>query len=175
MSNKIDIDFLVTSTPYFLKVLDLSNWGLIVNEPAIIEITVPGYTGHVTRYFDKGKSNIFNSNLLDTSCQEGCLDVENMSLLDGIYTIKVIGSPSTYNKQYYYLKTDLFDMEVDKIYIDNLNNRNRIYLVNKLTEIEFIAKAAGAHLRFDDITSAGMLFEKAQDMVEDLKNCSHCK
>jgi hypothetical protein len=175
MSNKIDIDFSVQSNPYYLKVCDLSNWGLIVNDPAIIDITLPGYTDCVTKYFDKGKVNIFNSILLEVNCCDGSPDAENVTLPDGIYTIKVTGSPSTYSKTYKYLKTDLFDMEVDRIYIDNLNSRNRTDLIKTLTQIEFLVKSAGAHLRWDDIEMAGMLFQQAQDMVEDLKNCKTCK
>jgi len=175
MSKKIDIDFSVNSNPYFLKVCDLSYWGLIVNDPSIIDITLPGYTDCVTKYFDKGKVNIFNSNLLGINCCDTCPESENETLPDGIYTIKVTGSPSTYFKTYHYLKTDLFDMEVDKIYIDNLNKRDRKDLIDTLTQIEFLVKSASAHLRFDDISMAGMLFEKAQEMVEDLKNCSNCK
>ena len=65
-------------------------------------------------------------------------------------------------------------MEVDKIYIDNKDKRGTKDLINKLTEIEFLMKSAKAHLRFDDITTAGDLFQMAQDMVEDLKNCKNC-
>lgn len=171
---KINIDFAVHSNPYFLKVVDLSVWELIFTEPSIIEVTLPGYKKCITKYFDKCKTNVFNSELLGISCVDDCGDHENLTLPDGIYKIKVIGSPSKYNKEHYYLKTDLFDMEVDKIYIDNLNKRDRTNLLNKLTEIEFLVKGAEAHLRFGDNTTAGMLFEQAQSMVDDLKNCTNC-
>jgi hypothetical protein len=174
MSNKVDIDFSINSNAYFLKICDLSDWALIVNEPAIIEITLPGYSSVVTKYFDKGKVNVFNSVLLDINCGSECGEEDNQTLPDGVYKVKVIGSPSKFNKEYYYLKTDLFQMEVDKIYIDNLNKRGRASLVNKLAEIEFLIKGAEASLRFDDITTAGMLFEQAQNMVDDLKNCTNC-
>lgn len=173
--SKIDIEFSVHSNPYFLRVMDLSSWQEIFSEPSIIEITLPGYTRCITKYFDKCKTNVYNSIALEINCSDECGDTENLTLPDGIYKIKVIGSPDTFNQEHYYLKTDMFDMEVDKIYIDNLNSRNRAGLIDKLTEIEFLVKGAEAHLRFDDITTAGMQFEKAQEMVEDLKNCSSCK
>lgn len=174
MTNKVNIDFSISSSVYFIGVCDLSDWALIVNEPAIIEVTLPGYEKPITKYFDKGKVNVFNSKTLKINCVDDCEEGENLSLPDGIYSLKVIGSPSKFNKQHYFLKHDLFDMELDKIYIDNLNKRGRNDLLNKLTEIEFMIKAAGAHLRFDDINTAGSLFQLAQDMVEDLKNCSSC-
>lgn len=174
MADKLDIDFSVHSNPYFLKVMDLSEWALIEDQPSIIEINLPGYSRKITKFFDKHKTNIFNSILLEINCEDDCGKVEKLTLPDGIYTIKVIGSPSTYFKEYFYLKTDLFDMELDKIYIDSLNTRNRKDLINKLSEVEFLMKGAESHLRFDDITTAGMLFEQALDMVSDLKNCKSC-
>jgi hypothetical protein len=174
MANKIDIDFFVSSSPYFLKVMDLSVWGLIDSEPSIIEITLPGYESKKTFFFDKCKTNVFNSTTLGINCMDGCDEPDKLTLPDGIYHLKVIGSPSTYNKEDYYLKTDLFDMEVDKIYIDNLNKRDRTNLINKLAEVEHLMKGAHAHIRFDDVTRASMLFTKAQDMIDDLKNCTNC-
>jgi hypothetical protein len=171
---KINIDFSVHSNPYFLKVMDLSIWGVIEDQPSIIEITLPGYDSVKTKFFDKFKTNIFNSLSLDINCVDNCDEVEKLTLPDGIYTIKVIGSPSKYSSISYYLKTDLFDMEVDKIYIDNINSTNRSDLINKLAEVEFLMKGAEAHLRFDDLTMAGMNFTKAQEMIEDLKKCKTC-
>jgi len=174
MSYKIDIDFAVFSNPYFLKVMDLSAWGNIGEQPAAIEITLPGYESCITRSFDKCKTNILNSILLGINCAGECGEVEKLTLPDGIYKIKVIGSPSKYFKEYYYLKTDMYDMEVDKIYIDNISSKNKENLINTLSEMEFLMKGAEAHLRFDDINTAGAQFQKAQEMVEDLKNCKSC-
>ena len=175
MAYKVDIDFSIFSNPYFLKVMDLSAWGNIDERPSIIEITLPGYKSAITKFFDKHKTNIFNSTLLDINCGEECGEPEKLTLPDGIYKIRVVGSPSTFFKEYYYLKTDMYDMEVDKIYIDNLGNKNNTGLINTLAEMEFLVKGAEAHLRFDDINTAGEQFQKAIDMVDDLKNCKSCK
>lgn len=174
MSYKIDIDFSIFSNPYFLKVMDLSSWGNIDERPSIIEITLPGYENYITRAFDKYKTNVLNSILLEINCSGECGEVEKVTLPDGIYKIKVIGSPSKYSKEYYYLKTDMYDMEVDKVYIDNLNTKDKSDLINKLSEMEFLVEGAKAHLRFDDINTAGAQFQKALDMVEELKNCRGC-
>ena len=115
---KIDIDFSIHSSPFYLKVVDLSVWGLIESKTAIVEIVLPGYEGPEVKFFDKHKLNVFNSNLLGTSC-DGCKELT--TLPDGIYKITVKGSPSKYSKSLYFLKTDLFDMEVDKILIDNID------------------------------------------------------
>ena len=174
MAHKIDIDFAVHSNPYFLKIMDLSAWGNIGEQPAIIEITLPGYESYITRTFDKCKTNILNSILLEINCADECGKVEKQTLPDGIYKIKVIGSPSKYFKEYYYLKTDMYDLEVDKIYIDNFKEKNKESLINTLAEMDFLMEGAKAHLRHDDINTAGDAFAKAQEMVDDLKNCKNC-
>lgn len=168
----IQIDFSIHSSPYYLKVVDLSVWGLIESKPAIIEITLPGYAEPVTKYFDKNKLNVFNSNLVGINCdgQEGLT-----TLPDGIYKIVVTGSPEKYTKEYFYLKTDLFDMEVDKIFINNFDDLDKQAFEDKLTKIEFLKRGAEANLRYDRIDIAGALFEKAQEMVEDLRDCATCE
>src|SRR5690606_17175136 len=96
----IKIDFLVQSSPYKLYVWDFSSWGLIEGKPSIVEITLPGYEQPITKFFDKNKLNTYNSNLLDSGCEtEDCLT----TLTDGIYKIKVIGSPDKFSSESYYL------------------------------------------------------------------------
>lgn len=165
------VDFRITSDLYFIKVADFSSWGLIEDKPSIIEITLPGDSSPVTKYFDKHKTNIYNSNILGANC----LDCENVPLQDGIYIIKVIGSPSTFNKEYKFLKTDALDMEIDKIYIDSFQDAERENISNKLTEIEFWLKGAHSHLRYDMEREARMMYEQAEKLVEKLKNCKSCK
>lgn len=168
---KINIDFRISSDLYFIKIADYSDWELIANKPSIIEITLPGDSTPVTKYFDKYKTNIFNSNTLGANC----LDCENVPLQDGIYIIKVIGSPSTFFKEVKYLKTDQLQMEIDKIYIDSFGDAERENISNKLTEIEFWLKSAESHLRFDMEREARMMYEQAAKMVDKLKNCKSCK
>lgn len=168
---KIHIDFSIHSSPYYLKVVDLSVWGLIENKPSIIEITLPGYANQVVKFYDKNKLNVFNSNMLGVNCegQEGLV-----TLPDGIYEVVVKGSPSTYSNSEFYLKTDLFDMELDKVYIENKDDLFKKAFDEKLTHVELLKKGAQAHLRYGLIKEAGMLFEKAQELLEDLSNCATC-
>jgi len=168
----IHIDFSIHTNPYYLKVVDLSVWGLIKEKPSIINILLPGYEKPVVKFYDKNKLNVFNSNMLGVNCvgQEGLT-----TLPDGIYTITVTGSPETYTKEYYYLKTDLHDMEVDKIFVDRLEEIDKEAFNKKMTRIEFLKLAAQAFLRYDNIEKAAMLFEEAQEMVDDILNCSTCE
>lgn len=168
------VDFSVHSDPYWLKVADYSMWNLIVDGPSIIEITLPGDSTFVTKYFDKHKTNGFNSIVLGVNCVEPCEDTDLATLSDGIYKITVKGSPSKYNKTKYYLKTDLVDMEISKIFIDSIKKDDYDKVEKRLTEIEFLLKGAEHHLRYDNITIAGNMFQKAVDMTEKMKTCRYC-
>lgn len=173
MSQKINIDFDIKSDLYYLKIFDFSDWGLIETRRSIIEITLPGFTTPVTKYFDKHKINIFNSIMLDSTCVD-CASEEPQTLADGIYLITVKGSPSTYIKERKYLKSDLLQMEIDKIYIDSMSNSDKNLIIKKLTEIEFLLKGAEAHLRYDMERECSMLFEQAQKEVRRLTECKDC-
>lgn len=168
----IEIDFEVYSSPYYLKVRDISVWGLIETKPAIIEIIVPGYSSPITKFYDKNKLNVLNSSMLGLNCegQEGLT-----TLPDGIYTLKVIGSPETFFKEGKYLKTDLHDMEVDKIFIENFKDIGKEVFDKKMTRIEFLKRSAEAHLRYDNIEMASSLFTLAQEEAEDILKCVSCE
>jgi hypothetical protein len=168
------IDFSVHSDPYWIKVADYSMWNLIEEGPSIIEVTLPGYGTPVTKYFDKHKTNGFNSIVLGMNCIEPCEDTDLVTLPDGIYTIKVIGSPSKFNKEKYYLKTDLLDMEIDKIFIDSIEKDDYNKIEKRLTEITFLIKGAESHIRYDNITIASSMFQKATEMVDKMKTCRYC-
>jgi hypothetical protein len=171
--SKIKIDFEVRSDLKWIKVTDMSNWGTIANSPSIIEITRPGFTRFTTKYFDKNKTNIFNSLMLDSNCTD-CANDELIVLEDGIWLITVKGSPSTFNKEIKYLKTDSIQMEIDKIYIDSFENKDKSLVMNKLVEIEFLLKSAESFLRYDMERECRMAFEQAQHLVEDLTKCKSC-
>ena len=170
--SKTLIDFDIKSDIYYLNVIDFSNWGLIKDKPSIIEITLPGFKTPVTKYFDKNKNNILNSILLGLDC-EACPDGEQRTLEDGIYIITVKGSPESFSKTLKYLKTDLFRMRLNKLYISSDCNclESDPNVFQKIVEIEFILKGAEAHLAFDMEKESGMLFKQAQTLLDDLLAC----
>jgi hypothetical protein len=171
--SKINIDFEVRSDLYYLKVLDFSVWGLTEKKPSIIEITLPGYTLPSVYYFDKHKTNLFQSITLDQQCVN-CTEEPLQPLLDGIYIFTVKASPSTFFKIKKFLKTDSIQMDIDRIYIDSFTNQSRELIINKLSEIEFILKSAEANLRYDLERECMMLYDQARKMVDKLNDCSNC-
>ena len=174
MGQKINIDFDIKSDLYYIKVFDFSVWGLIESKPSIIEITLPGFSTPITKYFDKKKVNIFSSILLESTCTD-CDNELPQVLSDGIYVVKIIGSPDKYNKELKYLKTDTIQMELDRIYIDSISGNVDIDLIRKkLNKIEFLLRGAEAHLRYDMERECSMLFDQAQKLTEDLIECKTC-
>ena len=170
--SKIRIDFDIKSDIYYINVIDYSNWGLIDKKQSIIEVTLPGFKTHKVNYFTKNKNNNLNSTMLGLKC-DNCPDDEQRTLEDGIYIITVKGSPETYNKKLKYLKTDLFRMRLNKLYIDSGCNcvKQDSNIFQKIVEVEFVLKGAEAHLAFDMEKESGMLFKQAQTLLDDLLSC----
>lgn len=175
MSQKVSIDFDIKSDINYLKVIDLSDWGLIKNKPSIIEILVPGFSTPVTYYFDKGKTNVFNSINLVLQCQD-CLDEEPQALPDGIYVITIKGSPSTYSKEIKYLKTDELNMKIGTLYISKLreNKKPSQEIIDKLMGFMFLLEGAEQHLRWDMEKEASALYQDVLNEVEKTIECKTC-
>jgi len=171
----ISIDYNITSNPYWIRVSDHSSWGLISQEPSIIEVYKPGYETPVTHYYDKDKTNSFNSVNLRVNCTDGdCPEVDNVTLPDGIYKIIVKGSPSKYNRERQYLKTDLLEMDIDKIIITSIENGRYYDIEKQLVEIDMYFAGAHSNLRLDRIREASALYESARKAVDKLLNCKNC-
>lgn len=169
---KPNLDFDIFSDLYWLRLADYSDWNIIEDKPSIVEITIPGYSNPVTHYFDKYKTNGFNSITLKLNCQGDCTDVDKVPLPDGIYTVKLIGSPSKFNKERYYLKTDQFQLDLDRIIVDSFSKGCYSDIDVMTTEIEVLIKGAESHLRQGIIKEASYLFDLAVKMLNKLKDCS---
>jgi hypothetical protein len=175
MSKKINIDFdiLDTKNPKYFSIVDQSEWGLIENNTSYIEITLPGYSKPVTKYFDKKAVNTYNAYTLEILCIEDCSGGCYEAIPDGIYHITVRSTCNKYFTTKKYLKTTILELELDKIIIANIkcDKAPSKGIENKITEIEFLIKAAKAHLRYDNINEAGQLYTKACSEIEKIKDC----
>lgn len=168
----LDFDIIDSGNPYYLSLYDTSNWGPIKEKQAIIEITRPGEESPVTFIFDKTSVNVFNSNKLEEACIEDCDIPELFKLSDGLYTITLKGSPDKFYKTKLHLKTDCFDLELSKIFINYYTDcTSDLNTLTKLTEIKYLIEGAKSAVRFSNITLANSLWEKASDKLEDLKDC----
>lgn len=170
----IDFQVLDTNDPRALLIADSSSWSFIESKPSIIEIVIPGRKAPVVTYFDKGYVNIFNSLTLAINCISGCQPFEHVDLPDGIYNITLKGSPSTkFYKERIYLRDINLRLRKDLVYLnqDIFGNDN---VVKTLQDIDLYLKAANAQARYNNPKQAIALYEKAEELVEDLENCKEC-
>ena len=114
---KIRVDFQIfeTGNPKILSVADSSDWIYAENKPSYISIKLPGSKKDKTFTFKKGAVNNFNSHNLGISCLKGdCTEEVYTNLPDGIYTVKVLSGYEDIEKERYYLKTDVIELEIAK-------------------------------------------------------------
>jgi len=111
----IDFEVFETGNPKILSVADTSNWLYAENKPSYILIKLPGSKKDKTLAFKKYAVNNFNSHVLGLSCLKGdCTEETYVNLPDGIYTIKLLSGYEDIEKERYYLKTDVIDLEIAK-------------------------------------------------------------
>ena len=175
--NNIRLYFQVVGTdnPKTLRVVDESEWGILADRAAIIEVVPPGRQDPSVFYLGKNQVNIFNSLNL-------CLNEEEdknkfLNLPDGIYDITIKGSPSSYNFNRKYLKTDVIRLDLDKVWARAgiLCDHQDDDLMEKIKEVEFLLTSAEANTRIGNIIEAESLLEKAQRLMEIINNCDNCK
>lgn len=176
VTDKIDINFQVVET-HDLKtfvVIDTSSWGAIAYKPSIIEITLPGESKKVVRWFSKGQINTFHSNALGLSCNVKC-EGEMLVLPDGIYTVTVKGSPDKFRLTRHYLRTYKTQLELDKFYLKVVTKCGfeSNCKLESVRNIQLLLDGASSATRLGDIVKAGELFHKAQSLLSKL-DCGDC-
>jgi hypothetical protein len=155
-----------TGDPRYLKLDDMSNWSFIEDKPARIEITLPATVAAVNFNWGKGQVNEFDAKILHGSCHEGAT---GDYLPDGIYKLTLIGTPETYGYTIYYLKTDNFDLSLDRILLDT--DRYSDEFIGIVDELTFLKRAAEAHVKLENMKKADEIISQAWDLIERLKNC----
>jgi hypothetical protein len=170
MNNRIDIDFDIVSSLYYLKVIDMSCWGIIENKPAVIEITMPGYTHSINKYFNK-KDTVYDAYSLNMICEDSC---EKVELPDGIYHILIKGSPSSYQKEYDYLKADQLVRDLDIALIKSLEKGCHECNKKDVLEAKYLLEVARAYIRSGMVKKASEYYKMARKISDRLKNCKDC-
>lgn len=175
--NKIRVDFQVLRTydPKMLLLADTSEWSHIFDTPAIVEVTLPGASNPTVEYWEQGKINVLTSKHLGITCGAGCED-ELVELPDGIYNIKLKGSPDKFNKERYYMRTEKLRLSLDKVYISfglNLERAN-YQSVEKLWNAKLLIEACESHTRQGEIGMAADLYKQAKKIVDGHLECENC-
>ena len=110
------------------------------------------------------------------SCLNTCGEQDYVDLPDGIWTINVKSAYQGIEKIRYYLKTDRFRLELDKIYIKasleyNIKDKQ---LREDFSDVELMIRTAEAFARDGDFSKASRDFSEAQKILKKYQDCKNC-
>ena len=175
---KIIVNFTVIPDyePSTLIVGDLSVWNGAENLPATICIIPPGSKKSINNVFQKHRLNIFNSVNLGLSCLHECEEQTYEDLSDGVWTITLKSGYEDIEKTSYYLKTDRFQLEIDKVYtragleFDKEQKQFR----EDMQDIHFLINSSHAWVRQGDFSKSARDFQTAQEILKRYIDCKNC-
>lgn len=179
MNENIVIDFQVydSNDPKKIIVLDTSIWSFIESKRAVIEVKIPGSSKYVRYDYTKNGVTILNSINLGLNCVD-CGKINLYDLPDGIYEITVKGSPASFNKTRYYLKTTILQNKLDQILIEKYSGcescAEQSDDISKVLRYKNLIQVAEAFVRQGYICEAQDLIFKIQDYVKKFKTCRKC-
>ena len=173
---KINIDFGVSSTsPLHLVVEDFSTWVYAKDLPAYVLITIPGSKKPKTYTFKKHKRNIFNSHNLGLSCLSGdCKEEQYIDTPDGIYTVCLKSGYEDIEETKFYLKTDRFEIEYNKVLvkygIDDVDQN----FINLMIKIKYVLDVAKSHAMLGDFVKSDRYFQESKKLLKRFVECKNC-
>ena len=174
--NNINLDFEVIGSynPKTLRIADQSEWGILADRPAIIEIKRPGSEEIYTYYLGKNQLNVFNSKTLGVN--PGAPANDFVDIPDGIYDITIKGSPSSYSANRKYLKTDSMRLNIDKVWARAgvLCEDEDDEIIEKIKEVEFVLTVAESSMRLGNFDTVQQLMDKAQHLIDVINDCKYC-
>ena len=172
----INIEFSVSSTsPLHLVVEDFSTWVYAKDLPAYVTILIPGSKKPKTYTFKKHKRNIFNSHNLGLSCLSGdCTEEHYVDLPDGLYTICLKSGYENIEDTHYYLKTDRFEVEYNKVLvkygIDGVDQN----FINLMVKIKYVLDVAKSHAMLGDFVKSDRYFQESKKLLKRFVECKNC-
>lgn len=172
----INIEFSVSSTsPLHLVVEDFSTWVYAETLPSYVTILIPGSKKPKTFVFKKFKRNIFNSHNLGLSCfTDDCKKEVYADTPDGIYTICLKSGYENIENTHYYLKTDRFEVEYNKVLvkygIDDVDQN----FINLMVKIKYVLDVAKSHAMLGDFVKADRYFQESKKLLKRFVECKNC-
>ena len=172
MKVKIDFQIIETQDSRRILVSDFSEWLHLDKEQSSIEVTVPNKPP-VMLPFKKFAINGLNSANLGLGCDaEGNL----LDLPDGIYKIRVLGCADQFQKTKYYLKNDIAQGKLDKLFTlvdyDSINvDKDRR---DKLLTMDYLMRTAESATRQGNLTLAEEFFTTVVEQINNYLRCDDC-
>jgi hypothetical protein len=172
----INITVINDYDPRYLHVGDLSEWKGAKNLPATICIIPPGSKKSINTTFQKHRINSFNSTNLMLSCVKECEEQDYIDLPDGIWTLVLKSGYEGIEKTLYYLKTDRFTLELDKIYVRAGMDfdKEKKQFREDLQDLHFLINSAHSQIRVGDHAKANRDFTEAQVLLKKYIDCKDC-
>ncbi len=172
--NKVNLrfEYLPVYDPKTMLLVCTSDWSFIKDEPAIVEITPPGSSRPIVEYWAKNEVNKFDSASLLLTCEARCYS-EMIPIPDGIYHIKIKGSPDTFNYESYISFDSNLQLEIDKAYSSlglDIEAEDEIR-VNSLWNMKMLLEASRSSIREGKIKKTQEYYKEAKRLVEAFKNC----
>ena len=173
---KININFnTFSNSPLHLSVMDLSEWLYSESLPSYLLITIPGSKKPKTYTFKKFKTNIFNSHNLGLSCLSGdCKEEHYVDLPDGLYTICLKSGYEDIEETKFYLKTDRFEVEYNKVLIkygiDDVDQN----FINLMVKIKYVLDVAKSHAMDGDFVKSDRYFQESKKLLKRFVECKDC-
>lgn len=173
---KININFDVFSnSPQHISVMDLSDWIYAEEKPSYIEIIVPGSSKPKTYSFKKFKINSFNSHNLGLSClSANCQEEHFVDLPDGIYTITVKSGFENIDCKKYYLKTDRFELEYNKVLVKEGRTDSDDIFIKAMIKIRFLLDVAKSHASSGNFVESNRYLQEAKKILKKYVECKDC-
>lgn len=172
---EININFdTFSNSPYYLAVMDLSDWVYAEDLTSYIQITLPGSKKPKNFTFIKEKTSIYNSHNLGLSCLSGgCEDEEYVELPDGIYTVTVKSGYQDIECTKYYLKTDLLELDYNKVLIEKGTEVSESF-INYMAKIKYTLDVAKSHTMLGDFIESNRYYNEAKDLLKRVVECKDC-
>lgn len=173
---KIDFLILPTNDPKIIVLLDRSNY-LTNPEKPRLEITLPGYTGHIEVPYNIGGLTVIDSDLLKLT--ESCEYNTLVDLPDGIYHIKQKVCPydELFVSKCYLHSAELegkFNQALLKI-DDVPEYGDKKGLISELVNFEILLKSAKAEIIYCNAQKAAEKYKLANNKITKLlNNLNYC-
>lgn len=179
MVGNISIDFTIDSAglnPQLIRVIDNSEWFFAEDKQSTIFIYPPGSSRAITHIFAKNKVNTYNSVNLQLSCLTECGEQTYSDLNDGVWKVCVKSAYEGLEKTRYYLKTDRYQVELAKEWIntglDYTDTKDARY--DALSDSKKHLTTAEAYMLDGDFTKANREFQEAQKKFNNIRKCKNC-
>lgn len=169
---KLRFEYLPVYDPKTMLLVCTSDWSFIKNKSSIVEITPPGSSRPIVEYWGKNEVNKYDSESLGLTCNPTCHG-DLIPIPDGIYHIKIKGSPDTFSYESYISFDSNLQLSIDKEYSKlglDIEAEDSVK-VNMLWNMKMLLEASRSSIREGNIKRTQEYYREVERLLEAVKNC----